>query len=99
MGASNLRQSADASGKDRKAFVGITPFEIKMSLMRGSGNILGKVGNAGMVQSSYQFNFKGSSLQFPNPPIKLDTTTSCSTGVCVPDPMLQTKRHKAELEF
>ena len=40
-------------------FAGVTPAEIKQQLMRGSGNILGKVVMNEPVASSYTANFKG----------------------------------------
>ena len=62
----------NASVVNAKSSVGITPFEIKMQLMKGSSNILGKVHMNDPVTSSYQHIFKGLATRYSNKPIDLD---------------------------
>ncbi len=55
-----------------KGSVGVTPFEIKQQLMKGSSNILGKVHTSDPVTSSYQYVFKGLGTRYSNKPLDLD---------------------------
>ena len=66
----------------------INPAQIKAALMKGNGNLIGSGGHTEVIQSSYQYSFKGSPNKFISKPLDLDWTASCSTGIVVPDPTL-----------
>jgi hypothetical protein len=89
----------NASVVSTKASVGITPFDIKMQLMKGSSNILGKVHMNDPVTSSYQHIYKGLQTRYINKPIDLDICQSCSTGVVIPDPILLKSIRSKETMF
>ena len=79
--------------------VGINPFEIKQSLMRGSGNVLGAIPTTDPVSSVYQNTYRGLMASYQTKPVVFGSALSCSTGVVVPDPLMMTQMTNKQLEY
>lgn len=83
-----IQRSQDFQVKTDKKVVGITPQDIRLQLMRGNGNLIGSKNHTEMITTTYQAKFKGLPSRYSNKPIGWDLTTSCSTGVLIPDPLV-----------